>query len=47
MSSRLIHGKNGFVAAAKLGTTNDFFVAATKNWMQEVVRHGIVRQNST
>jgi len=25
------HGKNGFVTATKLGTTNRFFVAATKN----------------
>jgi len=26
------HGKNGFVTATKLGTTNNFFVAATKNF---------------
>jgi len=26
------HGKNGFVTATKLGTTNKFFVAATKNF---------------
>jgi len=26
------HGKNGFVSATKLGTTNEFFVAATKNF---------------
>ena len=26
------HGKNGFVTATKLGTTNIFFVAATKNF---------------
>jgi len=26
------HGKNGFITAAKLGTTNNFFVAATKNF---------------
>ena len=25
------HGKNGFVTATKLGTTNEFFVASTKN----------------
>jgi len=25
-------GKNGFVTATKLGTTNNFFVAATKNF---------------
>jgi len=25
-------GKNGFVTATKLGKTNDFFVAATKNF---------------
>jgi len=27
-----VHGKNGFVTATKLGTTNNFFVAATKNF---------------
>jgi len=27
-----IHGKNCFVTATKLGTTNKFFVAATKNF---------------
>jgi len=27
-----LHGKNGFVTATKLGTTNNFFVAATKNF---------------
>jgi len=26
------HGKNGFVTATKLGTTNKFFVATTKNF---------------
>jgi len=26
------HRKNGFVTATKLGTTNIFFVAATKNF---------------
>jgi len=26
------HGKNGFVTATKLGTTNKFFVASTKNF---------------
>jgi len=26
------HGKNGFVTATKLATTNNFFVAATKNF---------------
>jgi len=26
------HGKNGFVTATKLGTTNDFFVASTANF---------------
>jgi len=26
------HGKNGFVTATKLGTTNKFFVAATKKF---------------
>jgi len=27
-----VHGKNGFVTAAKLGTADNFFVAATKNF---------------
>ena len=27
-----LHGKNGFVTATKLGTTNKIFVAATKNF---------------
>jgi len=27
-----IHGKNGFVKATKIGTTNKFFVAATKSF---------------
>jgi len=27
-----IHGKNGFVTATKLGTANNFLVAATKNF---------------
>jgi len=27
-----VHGKNGFVTATKPGTTNKFFVAATKNF---------------
>jgi len=27
-----MHGKNGFVTATKLGTTNEIFVAATKNF---------------
>ena len=26
-----VHGKNGFVTATKLGTTNEFSVASTKN----------------
>jgi len=26
------HGKKGFATATKLGTTNDFFVASTKNF---------------
>jgi len=26
------HGKNGFVTVTKLGTTDKFFVAATKNF---------------
>jgi len=28
----MIHGKNGSVTATKLGTTNEFFVASTKNF---------------
>jgi len=31
-SSAQQHAKNGFVTATKLGTTNKFFVAATKNF---------------
>jgi len=27
-----MHGKNGFVTATKLGTTDKIFVAATKNF---------------
>ena len=27
-----MHGKNGFVTATKLGTTNEFSVASTKNF---------------
>jgi len=27
-----LHGKNGFVTATKFGTTDKFFVAATKNF---------------
>jgi len=27
-----VHGKNGFATATKLGTTNNCFVAATKNF---------------
>jgi len=27
-----VHGKNGFATATKLGTTNKFFVAATKKF---------------
>jgi len=29
------HGKNGFVTATKLGTTNKLFVAATKILLQQ------------
>jgi len=28
----ILHGKNGLVAATTLGTTTNFFVAATKNF---------------
>jgi len=28
----MLHGKNGFVAPTKLGTTNKIFVATTKNF---------------
>jgi len=30
--------KNGFVTATKLGTTNKFFVAATKNFVAATTR---------
>jgi len=33
-----LHEKNGFVTAAKLGTTNKFFVAATKNFAAATIR---------
>jgi len=33
-----LHGKNGFVTATKLGTTNKFFVVATKNFAAETKR---------
>jgi len=32
------HGKNGFVTATKLGTTNNIFVAATKNFAASTKR---------
>jgi len=32
LTSPGLHGKNGFVTATKLGTTNYFFVASTKNF---------------
>jgi len=35
---RLITEKNGFVRATKLGTTNEFFVASTKNFAAETKR---------
>jgi len=31
----LAREKNGFVTATKLGKTNDFFVAATKNFAEQ------------
>jgi len=36
-----LHGKNGFVTATKLGTTNKFFVAATKNFVDRT-KHFVV-----
>jgi len=33
-----MHGKNGFVATTKLGTTNNFFVAATKSFAEATKR---------
>jgi len=30
--SEILHGKNGFVTATKLGTTDNIFDAATKNY---------------
>jgi len=32
MLCNVTRGKKGFVTATKLGTTNNFFVAATKNF---------------
>jgi len=32
LQKNIIHVKNGFVTATKLGTTNEFFVATTKNF---------------
>jgi len=32
VGGKKLHGKNGFVTATILGTTNKFFVAATKNF---------------
>ena len=32
VAGAIIRKKNGFVTATKLGTTNKFFVAATKNF---------------
>jgi len=32
------HRKNGFITATKLGTTNNFFVAATKNFAAATIR---------
>jgi len=34
----LLHGKNGFVTATKLRTTNTFFVAAIKNFVAATKR---------
>jgi len=31
-TDNVAHAKNGFVTATKLGTTDKFFVAATKNF---------------
>jgi len=38
MISTSMHGKNGFVKVTKLGTTNNFFVAATKNFVETTER---------
>jgi len=38
MFSSLLHGKNGFVTATKLGTTDKIFVAATKIFAAETKR---------
>jgi len=34
--------KNGFVTATKLGTTNNFFVAATKRYFVDKTQHFVV-----
>jgi len=36
------YGKNGFVTATKLGTTNEFFVASTKNFAA-AAKHSVDR----
>jgi len=36
------HGKNGFVTATKLGTTNKIFVAATKRFVDRTKRFVVV-----
>jgi len=36
------HGKNGFVTATKLGTTDKIFVAATKNFATATKRFVVV-----
>jgi len=38
----LSHGKNGFVTATKLGTTNKIFVAAAKNFAAATKRFVVV-----
>jgi len=37
------HGKNGFVTAIKLGKTNKFFVASTKNFAAATKRFFVDR----
>jgi len=39
---RLAHGKNGFVTATKLGTTNKIFAAATKGFVNRTKHFFVV-----
>jgi len=39
VQTNLNHGRNGFVKATKLGTTDKFFVAASKNFATATKRY--------